>query len=476
MANKVSELTFEQFVTEVKNYDPDLYAQCEQGGVNIAEILTAHKPTCDALSVRAGVSTARGRLQRELAALTAEYKTGVLLGSTDRYNSRASIKMAMLCQDGTVVELSSFDARAKMDGRKVDIVYPSLAKVMVRWDEKWKTWNVQEFASMTPISREDLLAVLEPMALTPGQVGVAHEKSTVIVKGTISGVAPTAILMYDENEDKYFRDGEFEVLEAPAGPKNADPIPCLGIRIAAERDAYNAINYITAVVGKQRFGAPYLGVSDLKPMCDCAVAAMPEDPREQAIMVADGIKGVIVYAVGYMGAVRQDRNENAENVNYINLNAVCIVETGQFVGADGQVMRSSDFRDEPAAPAPTTTPVAAPSGTVPATSAQAPVAAPVAPAPVAAPAPETPAVESATLPPLGKPQSTAEELASKNPDAVTLTRIRNSIIGFCRVSQLTPDKLTAEQLVPVVLEGKVPEAVIQVVLEDLIAETKNKAS
>ena len=85
-------------------------------------------------------------------------------------------------------------------------------------------------------------------------------------------------------------------------------------------------------------------------------------------------------------------------------------------------------------------------------------------------------MESATLPSLGKPQSTAEELASKNPDAVTLTRIRNSIIGFCRVSQLTPDKLTAEQLVPVVLEGKVPEAVIQVVLEDLVAEMKNKAT
>ena len=475
MANKVSDLSIEQFENEVKKYDGDLYEQCVANGIDVLAILKSHKPTCNALSIRAGVATARGRLQREFAALTAEYKTGIILGSSDRYNARSPLKITLLQQDGTIVELSTFDARAKMDGRKVDIVYPSVVKVMVRYDEKWQNWNLQEFVSMVPISKSDLVSVLEPIAISPGNVGVQHEKSTIVVKGIISGVAPAAILVYDEDEDRYFRDGEFEVLEVPTGPKDGNPMPCMGIRLASERDKYDAINYITVNVGKQRYGTPHVDISDLIPMCQHAMDVMGGDPTEQCKLVADGVKGLVVYAIGYMGAMRQDRDDNMENVNYVNLNATCVVESGQFVGADGQIMDVSDFGesegdDDAADAAPTPASKKAPAKaekTVSQKNASThhPPAA----------EPEQPK-DSVDLPPLAKPATVTEEIAAKHSNSLSLTKIRNGIVGYLRVSQLTPDAVTAEEIHPYVAEGKAPVAVIEVVLEDLREEAANRAA
>lgn len=468
MANKVSELTIEQFVNEVKTYDADLYEKCTANGIDVLAILKAHKPTCNALSVRAGVATARGRLQREVTALTAEYKTGIIVGSSDRYNARSPLKITMLQRDGTIIELSTFDARAKMDGKKVDVMYPSIAKIMVRYDEKWQNWNVQEFVSMEPIGKGDLLAVLESMAISPANVGVQHEKSTIVVKGIISGATPSAILVFDEDEDKYFRDGEFEVLEAPTGPKQGTPMPCMGIRLASERDNYGSINYVTVNLGKQRYGTPHVDIADLTPMCQHAVSAMEGDPTEQCKLVADGIKGLVVYAVGYMGAIRQDRDDNMENVNYVNLNATCVVETGQFVGADGQVMDVSDFGESVENGGDTGTPAPTPAEeatTTPEPKATTP----------AAKAPE-PATAATDLPPLRKPATVTEEIAAKHSDALSLTKIRNGIIGYLRVSQLAPANVTAEELQPYIAEGKAPVAVIEVVLEDLRVEAANRSA
>ena len=462
MANVVSELSIEQYIEAIREYDPEMVKKCVDAGIDVKKLMTSHKATCNALSIRAGAATGRGKLQRALSALTAEYKSGIIIGSSDRYDKRAPIKITMLCPDGSICELSTFDARATIDGRKVDIVYPSIAKIMVEREEKWNSLNIKEFMSMEPVSREDLVAVLDTIALTPGQVGVPNEKSTVVVKGIISGVTPTPILSFDENENRYFRNGDFEVLEAPTGPKEAPGIPCLGFRIAAEKDSYGATNFVTASIGKQRYGTPYIGISDVKPLCDGAMSYLPDDPREQAAYVANGVKGIVIYAVGYMGTVRGERNDNYENVNYINLNATCIVDSGVFIGADGQVVALSDF--------------AASKSDAVALSAPAPAPAP---APEVIPAPpntntntntNTTTTTTPKLPPLAKPATAAEAIASKNEGTITVTRIRNQIIGFCKVSGVTPDKLNVAELQPVIMDGKVPVEFIEVVLADLVNE------
>jgi len=241
----------------------------------------------------------------------------------------------------------------------------------------------------------------------------------------------------------------------------------MGIRLASERDNYGSINYVTVNLGKQRYGTPHVDIADLTPMCQHAVSAMGGDPTEQCKLVADGIKGLVVYAVGYMGAIRQDRDDNMENVNYINLNATCVVETGQFVGADGQVMDVSAFGEgvESGGDVGTPTPTTAEEATT-------------TPEPKAtAPAEKAPEPATATdLPPLGKPATVTEEIAAKHSDALSLTKIRNGIIGYLRVSQLAPANVTAEELQPYIAEGKAPVAVIEVVLEDLRVEAANRTA
>lgn len=440
MAKKIAELSIAQFAQEIEAYDPDVVKQCRNNDVDIEGILTKQKALCDPLGLRAGISIGRAALQREILNLTAEYKTGVLVGSTDRYDSKAPIRITMLLPDGTGMTLSTFDSRAKIGLQKVDMIYPSLAKVMVDYDEKWQNWNVREFMSMDPVDKTELLEALGEVALLPGEVGIQHEKSIVVVKGVISDVVTTPILVYEEEEGRYSRAGEFEVIEEPTGPDSAPPMVCLGLRLEPERDVYDAINYVTVQVGKQRYGQPYVDVPDLYTICKDAVKFLPDDPGEQRRLVADAVRGLVVYAIGYMGAVGQDRNENSEPVNYIRVNAACIIGSGEYIGKHGEMVKLSDFGTG-----------AASTETVETV--------------------ETADVPANPTPQLEKPTSTAEKIASKDPKAISMTKIKNQIVGFCRISGVSVSELNLDELHPLIMDGNVPKAMLEVILADMVEES-----
>lgn len=321
---------------------------------------------------------------------------------------------------------------------------------------------------MEPVGRAELIDALETLAKTPGELGIQHEKHVVVVKGVISGVVPTPILAYDEIEEKYYKAGEFEVLEDQTGPKEGKSFPCMGFRLLAEKNQNDTLNYVTATIGKQRFGHPVVDIGDLLPACEQAVQAMPEDPREQTSMVGDSVKGLIVYIVGYMGQIGSDRNDNYEDVNYIRINVDCIIESGMFVGADGQIMSVDDFEEgDESTPAPEETSVAPDVEPAPAKKAPAKTA----------PAKTAPAKKPAADP---EPEASEPEVNPAKEDDKTITisipKIKSQITGFCRISGTTPEKLNLEEIHPVIMDGKVPKAMIQSILEDMIEEEKNTSA
>lgn len=346
----LKDATHAQWVADVMKADKTIAAEVQTYGIKPEAILT---PTMQkqlgflqySTAVTKGVADLKRVVYEKKQKEDATEVSGILAGMRDVYGTGQPVRFAILKKDGRHIEVSSFDSQLSMDGQKVNLTVPSAVTVAAKYDDEYNSYEAIALVSHEPVKQDTFMGALHAVAKTPREIYVEDKGSVAVIRGIIQYVNPSP------RWKNKARDGEEPVWQANQRT-NPQGHPVFRIKLVEEEMQAGGLKIpvsVSATIAHMKNVVPIVEMPDVEGMCQYAVTA-DEDPRAQARMVQDIVKGREVLIVG-----RVSSYEPKPDKTYVNVDVHTIYQIGESAMLLGTPSDEPEPVEEPepvVAPAP----------------------------------------------------------------------------------------------------------------------------
>lgn len=316
----VSADAFEAFLKKAAAKD---YEQAAKSEIDVKKIISGILENNPASSPAVGVSLFKSFVARELDILGSELYTGVLVGMRDQYQKNRPAQLCILYNDSQRdppgFEVSSWDTRLLYNGVREHLPEPCNIELAANRNAKYNSLEAASVESYSPIADDDFRVFLKERAVNPGDINENDKYNVFVFKGVIDKVQPVS----------RFEDGEvtgvYRVVERNG---LTDPIahPVLQIKMLKSLSSDGKVSTLpTVIFNRCRNTVPNIMIDDVIDLCNEAAAKYTE-PRSQAELVENGLKGREVMVVGIVTSYKFVRDTQYGETVFLNIGGVCIID------------------------------------------------------------------------------------------------------------------------------------------------------
>lgn len=311
MADRVKDITIDEFVQMVKDHDDEVTKKATDSNVDIDAIAGKEKPSVDKYTIATGVAYVVARVKEAIVEANSEIVKGMLVGCRDRFGTSAPMRIPVLSSKGDHKEVINWGTTVKKGDSKIEFPFPCTATLKVIYEGEFKgvpNVKIVKIDEYENLSIPDTIARLGKIATPVGEVDASNELGVVVVKGKVAYISPAT-----RWKDKA-KDGSWSMWM----PNQRDtPVshPVFQLSLETENN-----NMVRVTFDRQRAAVPTICVEDFTDMCMDAVKNN-QDPIEQAKFVGEIFRGRDVIIVGFMTKY----TPNPE-VNYIDIGGYAIFD------------------------------------------------------------------------------------------------------------------------------------------------------
>ncbi len=308
---KVSELSLDQFTAKVK--------EVLKTNDDISAITKTVYDKRGNYQVVNAIKMVEAAKKKEEKLKNAIVKTGLLIGTKDKKNSKAPIKAALIMQNQAHIEILLWDTRVPYaDGVESPLIYPAFCEVALTTSERGGLMLERILKYKKLDTPKDVIATLEKLkAITTSDGVKSPDKETykfpiTCMKGEIISVGPILSSSYDDEDKTYY-----DVL-VEDDKKVTTKHPALNIKLKTEDNTT-----IWAKITPRRYSKGYYNISDLDMALNDAMKD-GETPKDQAELMGALLSGREVIVVGAV----TNKDDNPQYGMTISMDTFAMIELG----------------------------------------------------------------------------------------------------------------------------------------------------
>jgi hypothetical protein len=308
---KVSELSLDQFTAKVK--------EVLKTNDDISAITKTVYDKRGNYQVVNAIKMVEAAKKKEEKLKNAIVKTGLLIGTKDKKNSKAPIKAALIMQNQAHIEILLWDTRVPYaDGVESPLIYPAFCEVALTTSERGGLMLERILKYKKLDTPKDVIATLEKLkAITTSEGVKSPDKDTfkfpiTCMKGEIISVGPILSSSYDDEDKTYY-----DVL-VEDDKRVTTKHPALNIKLKTEDNTT-----IWAKITPRRYSKGYYSISDLDMALNDAMKD-GETPKDQAELMGALLSGREVIVVGAV----TNKDDNPQYGMTISMDTFAMIELG----------------------------------------------------------------------------------------------------------------------------------------------------
>lgn len=327
----------------------------------MALVIAELKPKCDNLNeivarvyekrktyqVINAINFVRAAITKAKKLENAEIRTGIMIGTKDKKNSKAPIKAAFLVQNQKHMELVLWDmAVPYADGQEAALIFPAVMQVALTQNKNGGNVLERVMSFKKIATTEDLMEKLNKLKAITTPIGVrrpvkeTYEYPVTVMEATIEGAG--AILSSDYEADVR----EYWPVWVPDDKKTVTSHPALNLMLKTDDGAT-----VWAKLTPRKHAKAFIDISDLEHACTDAMEEY-EKPKDQASFVGDALCGKRVIIVG--SVTGKDNNPKYGMTISMDLFAIFEIPQGSDAVTEAfepqQVIEETSDADEPETP------------------------------------------------------------------------------------------------------------------------------